>query len=588
MGIENCSYQVIPVSPGIAIGRVMRIHHSHITEAPECIHIEPDDIPTELERFNRALTAARVQIQALQQQLHTSVKGDSSEIFDAHLLMLDDKIWLNEVKKLITSGPCNAEFALFEATEHFAQTLSAIPDAYLQERVADFRDISERVMSHLGDTSVETVAYADRRIVIASNLTPSETVGLNRDRVLGFAVETGSTTSHTAILARSLKIPAVVGVPPDLLANLTAADKLIVDGFTGKIIVNPDARAEEAYRLKAKAAGELFNKLQQDNFLPPQTTDGFVVKLAANIDAGQNYEEVRTTGAYGIGLFRTEFLFMDSEHIPNEDEQFAIYKKLLVDADNDPVTIRTMDIGGDKLNNGILRAVEQNPFLGLRGIRLCLRERRDLFEIQLRALLRAGVHGNLRVMLPMVSSVIEIDETLKIISEMRTQLEAEGKTCVPKLILGVMIETPAAALMADCFAEKVDFFSLGTNDLIQYTMAVDRSNERVAHLYRPSHPAILQLIKKTVEAANRHRIFVSVCGQMAEDPKLTPLLVGLGVHELSMPTGALGVVRRILRRVSLHDCEKLVEHSLNCSNAAEALELSMRVLQEKAPEIMGI
>ena len=320
----------------------------------------------------------------------------------------------------------------------------------------------------------------------------------------------------------------------------------------------------------------------------PVTRDGFTIELAVNADGNDDYTKLRASGSYGIGLFRTEFIFMDAWNIPGEEEQFEIYKKLLIAAENQPVTIRTLDLGGDKLNTGIVRTNEQNPFLGLRGIRLCLKERRDLFETQLRALMRAGVHGNLQIMLPMLSCIDELRETREIISSLQRQMSAEEIPFASNFPLGVMIETPAAALSAGSFAREADFFSIGTNDLIQYTIAVDRTNERVGHLYRPGHPAVLALIKNTVEAAARENIPVSVCGQTAEDILMAPLLIGLGVNELSMSVGAMPVLRRLIRQMSMNECRQLVDQALKCDSSAEVLALSRKMILRCAPELSEI
>ena len=328
-------------------------------------------------------------------------------------------------------------------------------------------------------------------------------------------------------------------------------------------------------------------QLERDSALRPETADGFIVELAANIDAHASYADARAVGAHGVGLFRTEFMFNDASHLPGEDEQFEIYKKLLTEAGDDPVTVRTMDIGGDKAFGGVYRSNEENPFLGLRGIRLSLYERPDLFRTQLRALLRAGVFGNLRVMLPMVTSVLEVEEVREIVTELENELRAAHREFAP-LCLGVMIETPAAALLADKLAPMVDFFSVGSNDLVQYTMAADRGNERVAYLYRPTHPSILRLIEFCVAAAKRSNIFVGVCGQMAGDPATAALLLGLGVHELSMSPGSIPLIRRVVRSLSLHEASLVARRAIDCRNASEAMKLAQKLLEERVPELAAL
>ncbi len=581
----SCNIQAIPVAPGIAIGRVMRVGETP-REQPEPVVLAPEMAAPELARFHSALEKTGVQLAGLREKLAQKLQGDEAGILDAHILILEDEMLISEVKKCIMQEHFSAEYAVFATMEKFSAVFNGVNDEYLKERALDFRDVGGRILDNLSGVDVATVAYNEPRIIIASNLTPSETVGLEREFVLGFATETGSATSHTAILARSLKLPAVVGVPKELLDKLTIADKLIVDGSSGKLIVNPDRHTEEAYLLKQREEQQFYFALNEENDLPPETCDGFRLMLAANLDAEQDYSEVKQTAAYGVGLFRTEFIFMDPDQLPDEERQYNVYKKLLVAAGNAPVTIRTIDVGGDKLNSAILRSTEQNPFLGLRGIRLCLHEQQELFATQLRALLRAGVHGDLRVMLPMVSSIFEVKETKEIIAKLQKQLADEGIPCVERLKLGVMIETPVAAIIAQQLAPEVDFFSIGTNDLIQYTMAVDRSNERVAYLYRPTHPAILHLIRNTVEAARKYNLYVSVCGQMAESVMYTPLLLGLGVNELSMPTAAIPVQRRMVRSLDRIACEELVQKALLCSNASEVQELVRKMVERCAPEML--
>ncbi len=576
--------QATPVAPGIAIGRVMLLHSSSTGNVP-VTRITAAQTGKEVKRFHDALQVTKEQIHNIREQLKLRLKAEEAEIFDAHLLLVDDRTMISEVEKNITVSLFGAEYAVHLAVEKFSAAFAAVQDEYLQERALDVRDVGARIIGNISENAAQLPEYDEPRIIAASTLTPSETVGLERERVLGFAVETGSTTSHTAILARSLQIPAVVGVPKELLDSLTIADQLIVDGFSGKVIVNPDSATLEAYHLKSREAQRIYNQLSADKNLLPVTRDGFIVELAANVDADDDYSAVRQAGAYGVGLFRTEFIFMDQTHLPGEDEQFEIYKKLLVSAGNDPVTIRTLDIGGDKLNRGIIRTEEQNPFLGLRGIRLCLRERQDIFRTQLRALMRAGVHGHLQIMIPMVSCYDEVLETKAIIEEIKSELAGADVPFADAIPLGVMIETPAAALIADVLAREADFFSIGTNDLIQYTIAADRSNERVNHLYRPGHPAVLRSIRETVNAAKHHNIPVTVCGQTAEDIVMTPLLVGLGVNELSMPSGTIPIVRRTLRQLYMNECVELVEQALQCCSSADVLELSRRMIRRCVPEL---
>ena len=588
MTMPSRTFDVIAVSPGIAVGRVMCIRsHSRRVE-PEPRAITPEEVSSELERFRSALSLTRVQLNALQDQVRSRLNAGDADIFEAHLMLAEDRTLIGAIERSIKGELIAAENAIYRAGEHFAEALAAMPDEYLRERAADVRDVVSRIIDNLVEEPGAAHGCDARRVIVAQTLTPSETAQLDRRKILGIAVETGSVTSHSAILARSLQLPAVAGIPPELPEQLSADDKVIIDGYAGKLIVNPDARTVEAYRLKQEAAGVLRNALARESALQPETTDGFLVQLAANLDSPDLVEEARQAGARGVGLFRTEYLYSNRDDLPDEEEQFNVYKKMLTACEDAPVIIRTLDVGGDKFNTNIYRANENNPFLGLRGVRLCLHERRDIFETQLRALLRAGVFGNLRVMLPMVSSVDEVVAVRKLIAELQQRLASERQEFVSDLNLGVMIETPAAALLVEKFAPLVDFFSIGTNDLVQYTMAIDRGNERVAYLYRPSHPAILALIRRCVQAARDQNIWVSICGQMASDATLTPLLAGLGVHELSMPPAAIGPVRRVIRSISMYEAENAARAALACSNSFETLAIAQELLTRCAPEIADL
>ena len=582
------SFQGIAVSPGIGIGRVMKLAGPG-NVAPERLEIPEEGIQGELDRFKNALEATEEQLAALQQELRRKLNNLDADIFKAHLMMVHDRAFVTEVERRIRQEKCNAEYALHETLNHFQKVFSAIKDEYLRERFLDLRDVGPRVMDNLTNAAEVMLGLDGRRVIVAASLTPSETARLDTSRVLGFVLETGSVTSHTAILARSLNLPAVVGVPGTALTDLCAADKLIIDGFSGRVIVNPDSRTEEAYRLKARAADQFHAQMRAESDLPSETIDGFSIPLAVNLDSACcDISSFKGMGSAGIGLVRTEFMFLNPHHHPSEAEQFEIYKKLLIDAGELPVVIRTMDIGGDKMAAGITTVTEENPFLGLRGIRLALRERRDLFRTQLRALLRAGVYGNLHIMLPMISGVGEVLETREIIDALSVELTDEGIEHVRELPLGVMIETPCAALIAGELSKVCDFFSIGTNDLVQYTRAIDRSNEHVAYLYHPAHPSVLKLIKMTVDGAKEGGIPVSVCGQMAADPALALLLVGLGVNELSMVDSAVPVVRRAIRSVSMCEAQELAEKALNCARASEVESLISGVLRERCPELAEI
>lgn len=574
----------IALAPGIAIGKVLPLHSSNRTGIPEMRMVT--DVEAEAARFAEALKVTCSQLESLRDELANRLKERESGIFDAHIMICRDQAMINDVEKSIRSIGCCAEYATYQVSERYAEVLQNLEDDYLRERAIDIRDVSSRIIANLTDKEIEQLSMDDRRVIASHTLVPSETATLDKNKILGLVVETGGVTSHTAILARSLALPAVAGIPGAVIDQLQIDDRVIVDGFAGKVIVNPDGRTEESYRLRAQAADQLRNELAKERSLFPDTTDGFRVPVAANIESHLQIPEMRASGAQGVGLFRTEFLFLNQVVPPDEDTQFNIYKQLLLAAEDAQVTIRVLDIGGDKLPRSGGVTVEDNPFLGLRGIRFCLYGRRDLFETQLRALLRAGIYGNLRVMLPMVSTVGEILETREIIRQLQEQLAAENREFVKNLVLGVMIETPVAALQADHLAGEVDFFSIGTNDLVQYTMAIDRGNEQVAYLYRPANPAVLKLIRYVVECAEAHHIHAGVCGQMAADPLHALLLLGLGVHELSMAPAAVPAVRRAIRSVSMYELEQLAKDALMAANAAEASRELEQLLAERVPELL--
>ncbi|WP_176013683.1 phosphoenolpyruvate--protein phosphotransferase [Victivallis sp. Marseille-Q1083] len=585
--VQEKIHRGIAASPGFAIGKVLVVKDggAAYTEPPKSA-IAPEAVFQEIQRFEEALEKTRNDLTALQTQLQEKVNAAEARILDAHLLILDDQMLQNEVTSMIRNQSCNAEYAFYKIVERYVKAIMMMSDNYIKERAADIRDVAARVLAHLQNFhKIALNELLDQRIIIADELTPSDTAALDRSKVLGFAITTGSKTSHTAILARSMQLPALVGIPAELLQTLHTGDKIIIDGFAGILITAPAERTEELYRAKIEEESKLYSDLTKDNRLRPETLDGFMVQLSANIESVSGLDQIARYGACGIGLFRTEYLFLSKPQLPTEDEQYTIYRQLLDAVGNDPVIIRTLDIGGDKMEQSIQRYAEANPFLGLRGIRLCLHECRDLLRTQLRALLRASVHGTLRVMLPMISCVEEVIEVKALIKELQLELRGEKREFAEHLELGAMIETPVAALMVNSLAGLVDFFSLGTNDLIQYTMAIDRSNERVAYLYQPTHPAVLELIWRCAQEARRHNIWVSVCGQMAGDPRFTALLVGLGVHELSMPPQAVAPVRRVIRQMRLYEAEATAQAAMSCSTADDAMKIAVDFLNQVAPEI---
>ena len=583
-------YHGIGASPGIAIGQVLLIkEHSTSYKKPVDATISTEQIEAEIKRFESALDETRLELEELQKRVLNKLQAHEASIFDAHMLIVDDQMLLHEVQDTISNQLSTAECAFFKIMERYVTAISVMKDAYIKERVADIKDVASRVLSNLQETSRPVLDYLEgMRIIIAHDLTPSDTVLLDRKKVQAFAIESGSNTSHTAILARSMQIPSVVNIAGNIVSELKNDDDIIIDGFIGTIIVHPTDKTRKAYQLKAKEEGRFYIDLIRESRLRPETLDGFTVQLASNIETLEDVQTAKKFGTSGVGLFRTEYMYMGNKALPTEEEQVETFTSLIKEMNGEPVIVRTLDIGGDKYCESLSLRKEANPFLGLRAIRLCLHECQDVFRTQLRSLLRAGATGNLKIMLPMISCVEEVEQVKEIIEELKVELAGEKLAFNRDVEVGIMIETPAAALMAEHFAKIVDFFSIGTNDLIQYTIAVDRDNERVSYLYEPSNPAILNLIKIVVDAAKKNRIWVSVCGQMAGSPKYIPLLVGMGVHELSMVPMSLGSVRRIIRKLNMHEAEVAVKKALECSNAKDALNVSLELLKKIAPEVTDL
>ena len=584
---QEVMYHGIPASSGIAIGIALIVGNAGRTT----LDVEPkpiteSEVPAEITRFTTALDKTRKQIADLQARLKSTLTSGDASIFDAHMLIVDDRVLVQEVIEGIRKDLQAADVVFSRTIQRYISVIGAVDDQYLKERAADVADVACRILDNLNGEERQLLDHLPgQRILISRDLTPSDTAMLDRENVQAFATETGSRTSHTAILARSMRIPAVVGIP-NLSSNVHNGDMLIIDGYLGAVITNPKQETLELYAQKEVSKEQLFNELQQESSLLPETIDGYRIHLAANLDDAGDIEEVHKSGASGIGLFRTEYLFL-TDHIPTEEEQFAVYRKIIEGMNGEATIIRTLDLGGDKLSSVIHVTHDPNPFLGQRSIRLCLAFP-ELLIPQLRAILRASAFGPTRMMFPMITCEDELDRLLEILNKTRESLRAEKKKFDEHMEVGIMVETPAAALFAEHLARKVDFFSIGTNDLVQYTMAVDRGNEKVAKLYRPAHPVILMLIDRIVKAANAAGIWVGVCGEMASDPRFIPLLVGLGIQELSMSTGSLGVARRVVRSLRMYEAEQFAAEALKCGDHRQVLKMSDELLHRIAPDVVGL
>ena len=572
----------IPVSQGVSQGRVVVLNRSRIV--PAKAGFETDDQAGEEARFQTALSETRKQLTAVQERLRDEFGAKESQIFDAHLLVLEDPALMEEVGRQIRDEHHTPEYAFYTASEKYAEALSAVDDSYLSERAADIRDVTQRVLGNLiGQPQRAGVSdLTEPCIVVANDLTPSDTAQLDPAKVLGFVTEVGSRTSHTAILARSLQIPAVLGLG-EAIEELKPGQTVLLDGFNGFVIISPSEQTLFEYGQLVERQSSIEESLDEIRTEPAKTLDGHTIILSANIERAGDVEAVRKSGATGVGLFRTEFLFINRSDLPNEEEQFQAYKKVTESLAPEPVIIRTLDLGGDKLLSHVNVAAEMNPFLGWRAIRLCLEEK-DLFRTQLRAILRASAFGDLKIMYPMVSGMDELDAANVLLDECRDQLRAEGFEFAENLEIGVMIETPSAAMIADSLARCVQFFSIGTNDLIQYSLAVDRLNEKIAHLYEPTHPGILRLIKTTVDAGQAQKIWTGVCGEMAGELAMVPLLIGLGVAELSVVPSLVPRVKMLIRSIEMAKARELAEFALNCDSPGEILDRAEALAKAAVPD----
>src|SRR5881296_2320981 len=543
-------------SPGIVRGKihVVRDDLDDVARYP----IEPSQIGNEIARFEAALVQTRVQILEMQQKIAEAIGAKDAAIFDAHLLVVEDRTLIDEVLRKLETDLCNVEWVFQEVATRYAETLNKIDDPYLRERALDIQDVTKRVIRNLQGKAPKTfLALTEPHILVAHNLTPSDTASMNRANVLGIATDLGSRTSHAAILARSLNIPAVVGLH-DITAKLETGQHVLVDGSDGLLIVNPAPETIAHYAELESRRARVVLQLKQLRTTRSTTRDGRHIVLSANIELPEDVEAVAANGAEGIGLYRTEFLYLNRTTLPTEDEQYEVYRRVAERVRPHPLIIRTFDLGGDKLAAGTVDiADELNPFLGWRAIRFCL-ENVDIFKTQLRAILRASTVGNIKIMFPMISGLDELRRAKAVLAECHEELRRSGVTLDEEIEVGAMIEIPSAAICASVLAPEVDFFSIGTNDLIQYALAVDRVNEKIAHLYEPTHPAVLRLLKMIADGAHANDIWVGVCGEMAGDIALIPLLLGLGVDELSAGAMLVPRVKRAVQSLAIPECQKLV------------------------------
>lgn len=560
----------IGASPGIAIAKAFVLKHEEIIIETK----QTEDFTAEMQRLENALVRSKSQLEKIYEKAAAELGEEEARIFTAHLMVLEDPEYIGQIKEAMEGQSITADNATKQVTDMFVAIFDAMEDEYMKERAADIRDVGGRLIRNiLGVKDPDLGAIHEESIIIAYDLTPSDTAMMNKEKVLGFATDIGGRTSHTAIMARSLEIPAVLG-----LKTITEAAKdgdwIIVDGNNGDVLVNPDPQTLDAYRQKQEEYRRFLEELAELKELPAKTLDGTEVELVGNIGTPKDVEGVLRNGGTGVGLYRTEFLYMDSDTMPDEEKQYKAYKEVLESMGEHPVIIRTLDIGGDKKLPYLKLEDEMNPFLGLRAVRLCFAQP-ELFKTQLRAILRAGVYGNAHIMFPMISNVQEVRQAKGILEECKEELRKEGIPFDEHIKVGIMVEIPSAAVAADIIAKEVDFFSIGTNDLCQYSLAVDRMNETVSYLYQPLSPAILRLVKMVIDAAHNagEGKFTGMCGEMAGDPKAALILLGLGLDEFSMSASSVPQIKKIIRSVEISHAQAIAEKALSLDTEEAVLRL---------------
>ena len=574
----------IPASPGVSHGQVFRFLHRDVEVLR--YDVQEDDQDAEIARFEEALMETKDQISKIRDDVGRNLGEDEAAIFDAHILVLEDKALIDDVVSEVRTSGDNVEQCLHRVTQRYIDYFSQLEDEYLRERASDLKDISRRLLGNLvGATAAGTAFLEGPRILVSEDLSPSDTASLDRSKILGIATDTGGRTSHAVIMARSSGVPAVVGLR-GLSGMLNDGDALLVDGFEGIAIVNPSESTLFRYGKVGLRRKKIKDLLEEEASLPPSTSDGSKVVFLANADSAEEVRKARSHGCEGVGLFRTESIFLRKNKIPSEDDQYEEYREIVESAEELPVTIRTLDLGGDKILDSIGREKEENPFMGFRAIRYCLRNP-DVFLDQLRAILRASAHGNVKVMFPMVSGVGELVRAKECLSTAKRQLRESETSFDEEIQVGCMIETPSAVTICDMLATEVDFFSIGTNDLVQYLLAVDRINNEIAYLYEPHHPAVIRSMKRVFDVAREKKVGVTVCGEIAGDPHFLPLLLALGEGSLSAASPMLPELKFFARRFSMTEAEELLERVFRMTRPSEINQTLKDFYEERVSDLVS-
>lgn len=573
----------VTASPGIAISKVFLL-------TGESVKINPDNVRSEspseeIEKLQSAISKAKSELRSLQSRVERRIGRESARIFDVHQLLLEDSLIMEDTISAIENENKTAEHAFYETMQKYQNTLDESSVEYFQNRISDLRDVKRRVIRHIqGDRTDYLNKFQGSAVIVARDLTPSDTVRLDRRKVLGFATDLGGRFSHVTIMARSMEVPAVAGLRT-LSSLVKEGDRIIIDGNEGTVLIQPDEKTLSYYRGLQEKYYQVEQRLLEGKDLPCITLDGKKIELSANIEFVDEVESIFSHGARGIGLYRTEFLYLSQSRLPSEDEQLAEYGKIVERLSPDPVIIRTMDIGGDKTPQSLVIPPEENPFLGWRAIRICL-ERKDIFNVQLRAILRASAKGKVKILFPMICSYDEVIECKEALESAKAELREEDLLFDPDIEIGVMIEVPSAAILADKIAREVDFLSIGTNDLVQYLLAVDRANERISYLYKHLHPAVLRAIRDIITAGHQQGVWVGMCGEMASDPLATLILLGLGLDEFSVSPFAVPEIKKIIRSIDHREACRITKKALHFEKASEVERFMTRVMRRKFKELI--